>query len=71
MKKENTIFNNEEMRAEHAWLVFMYGLDLVNNIMYHLHEKKDSALRVPPRYKTVYYDCVDYYNRWYGGKNNG
>lgn len=65
-KVKHNIADNEEMRAEHAWLVFLYGLDLVTNIMHHLDHKKDTAINVPPRYRVVYHDCVEYYNRWCG-----
>jgi hypothetical protein len=68
MKKYRTILNDEEMAAEHAWLVFLYGLDIVNNIMYHLHNSKDKELKVPDRYKIVAYDCVKYYNHYFGGE---
>lgn len=69
MKKMNTILNNEEQQAEHAWLVFLYDLNLVSNLLYHFHNKKTEAIKVPVRYKQAYFDCMDYWNRWYGGKD--
>ena len=63
------VFDSEEQAAEYSWLVFLYGLNLVNNLLYHLHYKKDEAVRVPKQYKTAYYDIVNFYNTYYGGKD--
>ena len=52
--------NNETKKAEYAYLVFMYGLDLVNNVLYHMEHRKDRRLNVPKRYKVVAQDCADY-----------
>lgn len=62
--------NNETKKAEYAYLVFMYGLDLVNNVLYHMEHRKDRRLNVPKRYKVVAQDCADYYNRWHTGKQS-
>ena len=63
------VFNSEEQAAEYSWLVFMYNLDLVNNLLYHLHYKKDEAVRIPARYAAAYYDIVNFYNTYYGEKD--
>ena len=65
----STIFKTKEQASDYTWLVFLYDLNLVNNVLYHLHYKKDEALRVPERYSVAYADIADYYNRYYGGKN--
>ena len=69
IKELSTIFKTETQASDYAWLVFMYDLNLVNNVLYHLHYKKDEALRVPPRYGVAYADIADYYNTYYGGQN--
>lgn len=69
VKELSTIFKTQEQAADYTWLVFMYDLNLVNNVLYHLHYKKDEKLRVPERYAVAYMDITDYYNRYYGGNN--
>lgn len=54
----------EKQSAEHAWLVFLYGPDIVSNILHHLEYKKELTLRIPKRYEVVAHDVVEYYNRW-------
>ena len=61
------VFKSGEQAADYAWLVFLYNLDLVNNLLYHLHYKKDEAVRIPARYETAYYDIVNFYNTYYTG----
>lgn len=63
------LYKNEHQAADYAWLVFLYNLDLVNNVLFTLHTTKDKAVKVPKKYHAAYYDIVDYYNRYYGGKN--
>lgn len=58
-----------ETFADYCWLVFLYKRDLVNNIIYHLHNHKDKKINIPERYSVVWHDCVEYYNRHYGEKN--
>lgn len=69
IKELTEVFNDEEQAADYSWLVFLYNLNLVNNVLYHLHYKKDVAVKIPGRYKTAYWDIVNYYNRYYGGKD--
>lgn len=66
----SSVFDTQEQAADYAWLVFMYNLNIVNNILYKLHTDKDKAIHVPERYRVVYEDVVNYYNTYYGGKAN-
>ena len=65
----SSVFRTEQQASDYAWLVFLYGLELVNNILFSLHKDKDKEISVPPRYAVVYKDCVNYYNEYYGGNN--
>jgi hypothetical protein len=67
----SSVFKTEAQAADYAWLVFLYGLNLVNNILFKLHTDKDKPITIPPRYKVVYGDVVAYYNQYYGGKKDG
>lgn len=55
---------NESKEADYAYLVFMYGLPIVDNILNHMEHCKDEPLKVPDRYQVIAQDCADYYNRW-------
>ena len=50
--------------AEHAWLVFMYDKQIVEQILFFLEHRKDKTFRIPKRYAVIAHDVVDYYNRW-------
>ena len=63
------VYKTEEQASDYAWLVFLYGLSLVNNILFSLHTNKDKKISVPEKYAVVYTDCVNYYNQYYGGNN--
>ena len=69
IKDLSSVFQTETQAADYAWLVFLYGHELVNNILFSLHKDKDKEIRIPKRYEAVYHDCVYYYNEYYGGRN--
>ena len=69
LKDLTIVYKSEEQASDYAWLVFLYDLNLVNNVLYHLHCKKDEKLKVPERYAVAYMDITDYYNRYNGGKD--
>lgn len=68
IKDLTCVYKTEEQASDYAWLVFLYGLSLVNNILFALHTNKDKQISVPEKYAVVYRDCVNYYNEYYGGK---
>ena len=56
LKDLKIVYKSEEQASDYAWLVFLYDLNLVNNVLYHLHCKKDEKLKVPERYAVAYMD---------------
>lgn len=59
---------DKEYETEYSYLLFLYG-DLFKNILRALHLRKDMNFRIPERYKEATFATVDFYNKWYGGKN--
>lgn len=60
-KLKNELIIDQE--AEYAWLVFVYGQEIVDNILKALDNNKGRELKVPKRYVDVTTKVVDFYNR--------
>lgn len=60
----------EEYDLELAQLLFMWG-DVVNvaAVLETMHNKKGSNFKIPKRYLEPTLAIMDFWNKWYGGKN--
>ena len=51
--------------AEYSYLVFMYGKDLVDNVIYHCNNQKGDCVHSPERYLEAMTKVVQFYNRFW------
>ena len=51
--------------TEYSYLVFMYGKDLVDNVIYHCNNQKGDCVHSPERYLEAMTKVVQFYNRFW------
>ena len=59
-EKENKMKNT----TEYAYLVFLYGKDLVDNVIYHCDQQKGDCVHSPERYLEAMTKVVQFFNRY-------
>jgi len=51
--------------VEYSYLVFLYGKDLVDNVIYHCNNQKGDCVHSPERYLEAMTKVVQFYNRFW------
>jgi hypothetical protein len=72
IKHKDLMETDEKYKMEYVRLLFIHG-ELFQNIYRALHLRKDANFTIPPRYKQVTMEVVEFYNKWFSEKekNNG